>query len=323
MRYALAGDLGGTSMRTALVDEDGRIQERHSTPTQADSGPDVVLERFLDDAERLSRSVERSEIVGIGAALAGPIDPATGVLYNPPNLPGWDGFSPKAAIERRLALRATLANDATAAALAEHRYGAGRGYDDMIYMTVSTGIGGGIVVDGKLVLGSHGYAGEIGHLTIDPKGPRCNCGNLGCLESFSSGTAVARVARERLSSGADSVMLDLAGGDLDAVSSAVVAEATRAGDAVATEVMDNAMTYLGIGIVGLIHVLNPGVIVIGGGMSNNFDLMLPTITREIKSRAMAAELAKVSVVKSELGDEVGLIGAAAMAFAAVDSGGES
>lgn len=314
MPYVLAGDLGGTRMRTALVDNDGHIRKRSSQLTGAKRGPDIVIEKFLHDAIEIGNSVDKSEIVGISLALSGPIDPVTGTLRNPPHLPGWDGFSPKFSIQKQISLPITLVNDATAATLAEHLYGAGRGLDNMIYMTISTGIGGGIIVNGKLVFGAHGFAGEVGHQTIDTRGPRCHCGKLGCLESFSSGTALARIARQRASEHTNTLMLDLAEGNLDYITSSIVANAARVGDILATEVMNDAMTRLAVGIVNLIHVLNPELIVIGGGMSNNFDLIHPILTREIKNLVMAPELAKVPVVKSELGDEVGVIGAAAMVF---------
>ena len=318
--HALAADLGGTNTRVALLDKDGRMSHRRSFPTVASQGRDAVMERLADGLERAIAQVDRSSVVGVGVSVASPTDPETAVMYDPPNLPGWDGFSPKPVLEDRMSLKVAVANDATLGALAEHRYGAGRGHRHMVYITVSTGIGGGVVLDGELYTGSRGFAGEVGHITIDRNGPQCNCGNLGCLEVMASGTAVARMARERLSSGESSVLLDAAGGDLGKVDAPMVAEGAKSGDALAQSIMDEVSTNLGIGIVSLIHVFDPDVIVIGGGMSQNLDMMLPGIARVIDQRAMSQHRGRMPVVRSRLGDDVSLMGAAALAFKAYGGG---
>ena len=315
MLYSLAGDLGGTQMRTALVDESGRIRHRQGTPTDSDRGVEDVLGRLVRAFEEMRSLAGEDQVVGVGVALAGPTDPVTGTMFNPPHLPDWHGFTPKPALEERLSLRATLANDATLAALAEHRYGAGRGYRHMIYMTVSTGIGGGIVIDGRLYAGAKGFAGELGHMTIDRRGPKCSCGNVGCLEALASGTAVARVARERLKAGGSSLVLEYAAGDPAGVTAKMIADAARAGDEMSLEIMAGAATNLGIGIVSLMHAFDPQVIVIGGGMSEAMDLLLPGIDTEVDDHVIMGKENRVGVVKSELGDDVGLLGAAAAAFA--------
>ena len=265
--HALAMDMGGTNLRAALVDRDGRISRRRSVPTRGHLGRDAVLERLLSELEDVAGPVDRTSLIGLGVSVAGSVDSVSGVLHGPPNLPGWDGYSIGPVLEERLSLTATVVNDANAAALAEHRYGAGRGYENMVYMTVSTGIGGGIIVDGELYGGARGFAGEIGHMTIDRNGPTCNCGNVGCLEVLASGTAAARMTRERLASDEQSTLLELAGGDPAKVDARTVAEAAAAGDAVALAVMDEVSTNLGVGIVSLVHMLDPDVIVIGGGMA--------------------------------------------------------
>ena len=214
-QVALVADLGGSRMRGALVDGDGGISHRPVASTFAQKGREDVLARFLSTLDEVASHAERGALVGVGLALASPTDPESGVMYNPPNLPGWDRFSLKPIVEERLCLRCRVANDASLAALAEHVYGAGRGLRHLIYITVSTGIGGGIIVDGKPYSGAQGLAGEIGHMTIDRNGPRCRCGNLGCLEAMASGTAAARMARDRLVAGEASVLLDRCGGDPD------------------------------------------------------------------------------------------------------------
>jgi glucokinase len=264
--------------------------------------------------EEVASSIDRSLIVGVGVSLASPTDPDSGVMYNPPNLPGFDGFSPRPVLEERLSLRALIGNDATLAALAEQFYGAGRGYEDMLYLTISTGIGGGIIANGRLYTGVRGFAGEVGHMSIDRNGPRCNCGNTGCLETLASGTALARMARDRLASGEPSVILARAEGDLDRVDGRIVAEAATNGDKLAQALIGEVATNLGIGIVSLMHVFDPGIIVIGGGMSGSLHLLLPGVTEEIERHAMPHQRGRVPVVKSELGDDVSLLGAAALVF---------
>ena len=319
-QHALSADLGGTQIRVALVDRNGRVSARRATPTLAHQGREDVLARFMAAVDAVASGIAPSSLVGVGVCMPGPIDPDSGVLFNPPNLPGWDGFSLKPILENRLALKVWVGNDATLAALAEHVYGAGRGYKHLVYMTLSTGIGGGIIVDGKLYTGHRGFAGEVGHITIDRNGPQCNCGNVGCLEAMASGTAVARMARERLAGGAPRVLRELAGGDLDKVDARMVAEAAASGDALAQAIMEEVGTNLGIGIVSLLHAFDPEVIVIGGGMSASLDLFLPGITGEIERHAMVQQGGRVPVVKSELGDDVSLLGAAALAFDEWDEG---
>lgn len=313
--YALAADLGGTQMRAALVDRQGRVSHKRAAPTQAHQGRDDVLRRLVALLQDVASRVPREAIAGVGLALAGPTDPQTGTLYNPPNLPGWDRFSPVPALEEALGLPVYANNDANLAALAEHRYGAGRGSRHMVYMTVSTGIGGGIIIDGRLYTGRRGFAGEIGHMSIDRHGPVCNCGNAGCLEALASGTAVARMARERLARGEASVLRQHQGDGPDSPDARMVAEAARAGDALARAVMEEAATNLGIGIVSLLSIFDPEVIVIGGGMARDLDLLLSAIAAEVERHAMVHLRDLVPVVRSLLGDDVSLIGAGEMVFA--------
>ena len=224
-QYALVADLGGTQLRVALVNRDGNVTNRSAIPTLAHQGRDDVMGRFVAALQQTASAVVRASLVGIGISQAGPTNSETGMMYNPPNLPGWDGFSPKPILEERLSLTSSHANDATLGAMAEYAYGAGRGTKHMIYMTVSTGIGGGIMVDGRLYTGARGFAGELGHITIDLNGPSCPCGSIGCLEMLASGTAVARIAQERLAAGEPSILLESADGVMEQVDAPKVADA--------------------------------------------------------------------------------------------------
>jgi glucokinase len=255
--------------------------------------------------------------VGIGAP--GPPDIEAGVVVAPPNLPGWARVPLKRLIEDGLGITTFLENDANAAALGEHRFGAGRGTRHMIYVTASTGIGGGLILDGKLYHGADGMAGEIGHTTAMPYGPHCNCGNRGCLESFASGTAIAREARGRVARGVPTLIADLAGGDLERITAKLVAQAADQGDVEAQSILAEAMDYLGIGMANLVNLFNPELIVIGGGLTNIGEGLFDPVRRAIVRHAFHTPAETVRVVRAELGDKVGVLGAVAAALAQLDS----
>ena len=312
--YALVADVGGTRTRVALVDATGAIVVRHSAETLAREGRAAVMNRLADALEHVS-SERRTEIKGVGLSLASPVEPGTGVMYNPPNLGSeWHLFTPIPMLQERLSLPVYAENDATLGALGEHAFGAGRGCENMVYMTVSTGIGGGVIIGGNLYTGTNGFGGEIGHMTIDQNGPLDNCGNVGCLEALASGTALARMAQERLGAGEGSVMLEFAGGDIKAVDARIVVQAAQQDDALAQSLMQEVGRSLASGIITLMHIFDPQLIVIGGGLGQNLDMFMPTIEPEVKRRAMAHFQGAVPVAKSQLGDDVSLLGAAALVF---------
>ena len=312
--YALVADVGGTRTRVALVDATGAIVVRHSAETLAREGRAAVMNRLADALEHVA-SERRTEIKGVGLSLASPVEPGTGVMYNPPNLgPEWHLFTPIPMLQERLSLPVYAENDATLGALGEHAFGAGRGCDNMVYMTVSTGIGGGVIIGGNLYTGTNGFGGEIGHMTIDQNGPLDNCGNVGCLEALASGTALAKMAQERIGAGESSVMLEFAGGDIAAVDARIVVQAAQQDDALAQSLMQEVGRSLASGIITLMHIFDPQLIVIGGGLGQNLDMFMPTIEPEVNRRAMAHFQGAVPVAKSQLGDDVSLLGAAALVF---------
>lgn len=314
----LAVDIGGTRVRAAIIDRRGTIVRWHSTSTLAKEGREAILGRIVEVVERVSESEDSESLAGIGVSQPGLTEPGTGLLHNAPNLPGWSGFALAPVLAERFSLVAIGANDANAAAIGVHRFGVGRGSSNMIYMTISTGVGGGVIIGGQLFVGSHGFAGEVGHMPIDPNGPRCGCGNIGCLEAGSSATAVVRVARERLAAGEKSALIDLAGGDPSNITAEMVAETARSGDHLGQSIFADVSRSLGLGIVGLIHVFDPDMVVLGGGLTEEFDLLMRGITKEIKRRVLGKDQDKIPVVKSDLGDNAGLLGAAALAFDAGD-----
>jgi len=312
-RHVIGGDLGGTRFRVALADDSGRFIQRKSCLTEADRGLAAVLDRMKAlVGEVINES--SAPVAAIAIAAPGPLDPWKGIIYRPPNLPGWDEVHLKEIFEDAFGVPTFVGNDANLAALAEWRFGAARGVDCLVYVTVSTGVGGGVVEKGRLILGVGGGAAEVGHMTIEMNGPYCNCGNRGCLEALASGTAIARRAIERLQTGSESTMLQLAGGIVESVTAEHVVEAARAGDKVAGEVMHNAGYALGVGMANLMHLYDPAIIVVGGGVTNAGELLFAPMRQAIAERAMKAFSDRTNVVLAELGDDVGVYGAVALAL---------
>lgn len=310
--WILAIDLGGTSIRAARADATGRLHQVVRVPTQAHQGPERVISRIVELLGQLLPPEGWGAVRGLGVSVAGPLDPYLGILLTPPNLPGWRDVPLKEILERKLGVGAFLGNDANLAALAEHAYGAGRGVDDLVYLTVSTGIGGGIILGGELLLGAGGLAGEVGHMTILEGGPQCNCGNYGCLEALASGTAIARRAREMLAEEPASIMLQLVQGDASQITAEIVGQAAQRGDGFALQVMAEAGHYLGVGVLNLVHIFNPRRVVIGGGVAQAGELLLEPARRVVTARAMPNFLADLEVVPGLLGDDAGLLGAVAL-----------
>jgi glucokinase len=309
-------DLGGTKIIAGLVEPSGRIVASEYRQTEAREGTTAVLDRLIDATTQLltADGIDQHQVVAIGVAAPGPIDVVSGVVTAPPNLPGWHNVPLARLIQERISLPTYLENDANAAALAEFTFGAGRGTEHMIYVTASTGIGGGFVLNGQLYRGALGAAAEIGHMTILPHGPLCGCGNRGCLEALASGTAIAREARERVSRGVTTLIADLAGGDLTKITAKLVDQAAKQGDVEAQGILDEAMLYLGVGMANLVNLLNPQVIVIGGGLTKMGDRLFGPVRRTIDRRAFPVSASAVEIRPAELGGDVGLLGAAAVAM---------
>ncbi|OQY16648.1 MAG: transcriptional regulator [Anaerolineaceae bacterium 4572_32.2] len=314
-------DLGGTKISTALVESDGKIIAQDYRKTMAAEGQQAVIERILNSARQVmsQAKVTRSQVAAVGICAPGPLDIEAGVVVAPPNLPGWERVPLKQLIEDNLGITTFLENDANAAALSEHRFGAGRGVEHMIYITVSTGIGGGLILDGKLYHGASGMAGEVGHITIEPGGPLCGCGNRGCLEALASGTAIARVARERVAQNVPTLMTDMTDGDPERITARLVAEAASRGDSEAQEILSEAMDYLGIGMANLVNLFNPQLIVIGGGLMNIGEKLFRPVRRAIDQHTFTPATQAVRVVPAALGDNAGVLGAAAVALSQLNS----
>jgi glucokinase len=311
----LAIDLGGTKFLAAVISSRGEIVCRQYKPTLADEGTDAVVNRILYTIDNLrSRTnLGPSSLSCIAIAAAGAIDSVRGIVTDSPNLPGWHDIPLKDLMEKATGIRTLVMNDASAAALGEYTFGAGRGVHNLIYLTVSTGIGGGIIVNGKLYNGASGSAGEIGHTTIDINGPYCSCGNIGCLEMLASGKAVAREAQRVISQGTKTSILEFAEGELQNVTAQTVAAAAQKGDAVAKAIVAKAANYLGVGIVNLVNIFNPDMIVVGGGMAKMGDMLLDGARKVVTERAFQLPGQLVRIVPSQLGDDAGILGAVAFA----------
>jgi len=227
-----------------------------------------------------------------------------------PNISGWDGYPLRDVLRERFEVPVVLGDDANAAALAEQRFGAGRRHPHMIYLTISTGVGSGIIVNDRLLLGAGGLAAEAGCMVIDPNGPLCGCGNPGCLEALVSGPAIARTARERVRAGEATCLLEMAGGDPGRISALTVNQAAQRGDPLALDVLRQAGEYLGLGLVSLLHLFNPDIVVIGGSVSKAGDLLLGPAREVVRRRCLSeAYWRETPIVLAELGDDVGLLGA--------------
>jgi glucokinase len=314
-RYALAVDIGGTKILTALVRDDGMVMTRSRADTPGEVEP--VIGAIVGTVEKVlaAGTAPREQIVAAGVGAPGPMNPKTGVVYEPPNVKGWHDVPLGALLTERLGMRVFVENDANAAAVAEWWVGAGRGVSDLIYVTVSTGIGGGIIIGDRLLHGVSGTAGEVGHMTIDVNGPPCPCrrGN-GHLEALATGPAIARMARAEVAAGKQSVLHEMAGGRPEAITATMVEDAARDGDAVASEVFIRAATYLGIGMANLLNIFNPERIVIGGGVSKAGEMLFGPVRRVARERAFERPGRDAEIVPAALGDDVGAVGAAAVAF---------
>jgi glucokinase len=312
----LAVDLGGTKIIAAVVAPDGKVVSRHYCLTLAEKGRKTVIDRLL---YALSESVAKanltnSELAGLGVAAAGIIDTERGIVTTSPNLPGWRNVPLKDIVAEMSGLATYLINDASAAALGEQRFGAGMGFDNIIYLTVSTGIGGGIIIGSELYSGADGCAGEVGHMTVEADGPQCHCGNFGCLEALASGWAVAKAAITRINNGEKSSIVELVDGRLENITAETVAVAARRGDQLAADIVAEAAKYLCIGLANLVNIFNPELIVIGGGLSKMGDMLLKPARKVLEERAFQLPAQTVRIVRARLGSNAGIIGAAAYVF---------
>ena len=319
-RYA-AIDLGGTKVRAIVADLAGKIYGEDIRLSRASEGLAATVDTMVSSLQAACEvaAVNTSDIKGLGIAVPGAVDALNGVVPEAPQLPGWRDVPIVALMSERLEMPVWLENDANAAALGEHRYGAGQGAENMLYMTVSTGVGGGIIIDGNLYRGARGAAGELGHVIIDYDGPACGCGGNGCLESLISGTAIAKEGERLVEEGKAPELAKLSAAE-GAVTSEMMGRAVKAGDAAVAEYTDRVGLYLGVALASYVNIFNPSAIVIGGGVAKSSEMFIDQAVATMKKRAMRGPLEDVTVKLSELQDRAGALGMIARLKAAIEDG---
>ena len=309
-RPVLGLDIGGTKLAVGVVTEDGTTHGFLVEPTRRDEGPEVVVRRLFDLGRRAIEAADLGAVGAVGISCGGPLDAARGVLVRPLHLPGWFDVPIADLAETAFDVPAVLENDASAAALGEYRYGGARRTSTALYMTVSTGIGGGAVLNGRLHRGAAGNGGEYGHIMVRPGGRPCLCGRLGCLEGYASGTSIALRAREALDASDRPSSLRR----VDVVRAEEVAVAAAAGDALAIEIWQETVDVLASAITDLVNVFEPEVFVLGGGVVRSGEQLLGPIRKAVFADAMPPAAAAVRIEAAVLGDAVGVVGAAALGF---------
>ncbi|HEY6127976.1 MAG TPA: ROK family protein [Candidatus Acidoferrum sp.] len=315
-RWMIGVDVGGTKVAAGFVSERGEIGEHLRLPMNprgtAEEGFAAVTSA-LDELLR-RKNMGKPASFSIGICAPGPLNPRTGVVLNPPNVPCWRDFPLAAQIERRYGVQAKVDNDANAAALAESLWGAGKGYGNVFYTCIGTGIGTGIILDGKIFHGRTGSAAEGGHVSIDFRGTRCNCGKKGCIEALASGTAIARRARE--AAAADSVrgaqLIVLAGGDVALIRSETVRRAASAGDPLAQEILSETIEYLAIWLGNIVDLLEPEVMILGGGVAEMLRPHFDEIQARMKNWCVNARYAEIPLLATHYGENSGVTGGAAL-----------
>lgn len=294
--YSIGVDLGGTNLRVAAMSEDGTILQRHAVSTPAHSGAEAIVDAIAGGVSSVRGQISGRNLVGVGIGVPGFILMESGQIVGSANLPALDGYPVRAAIEKQIGAPIILENDANAAALGEYWMGAGRNAKDLVMLTLGTGVGGGIIVDGRVLHGYLGMAGELGHLTVSPNGYPCGCGNAGCLEKYASATAVSAMAR----------LMNLG----DNLTSQQVSELALGGNERATRVFEAMGTALGSSLAGLVNIFNFPLYLLGGGVTAAWDLFAPSMLAEATRRSLTFRSHPPEVKRATLGGDAGLFGAA-------------
>jgi glucokinase len=314
LNYIVGIDLGGTNIVVGCVSEDGtKVRGLVTEPTRADLGPDGVVARMVELAGRSMEQLQLEEVgatvIGVGIGAPGPLDYHNGIVLLAPNL-GWKEMPLRARISEGLGLPAALDNDANCAAIGEWWQGAAKGTQHALAVTIGTGIGGGVILNGKIYHGASDCAGELGHTTIDMDGRRCACGNYGCLEAYTSGPAIALRAAEAIQSGDESSLRARVGGDLSRITAQTVYDAAAEGDELALEVVRDTASYLGAGIANFLNIFNPEVVVVCGGVTAAGERLFVPMQREVARRAFKPAVAACRIVPGILPGSAGVLGAA-------------
>jgi len=305
MSHTIAVDIGGTHIRVALYEPDSIKPVAHQRTRSLATEPGVY--------DRLEQAIEsvwpQNGVRAIGIASPGPLDPHTGTILATPNIPEWKNFPLTSKLSQHFNVPVYLDNDANMAGLAEWQFGAGKGHRDLVYLTISTGIGGGVISSGCLLQGFHGMGAELGHMTIDPNGPLCGCGQRGHIESFSSGPSIARYVVEQLAAGKESSL-----GSQPTITTAQIAEAARAGDELAISAFERAGYYLGMAVANYLAIFDPSILIFGGGVSQVGELLFKPFEESLRTYTFHPHyLDNLVISRAALGDDAGLLGALALA----------
>jgi glucokinase len=311
MSYIIGIDLGGTNMVAALAHENGTIIARDRAETMVDSGFTDVVRRMAELVQRLvdGAGISLRQVEGIGMGVPGYLDMTGGIVHFSPNFVGWTEVPLVDEFRKHMPLPVYIVNDVNSHALGEYRFGAGRGAEYIAVLALGTGVGGGLILDGRLYSGSTEGGGELGHIIVDPDGPRCECGCYGCLEAFAKAQAITDRAALKLQQGKRSIIPEMVDGDIRSITPAVVAQAAEAGDETAIEVWNEVGMYVGIAAAGLIQALSPQVIIIGGGIARAGRFLIDPIRRTVEARALLIPASTCRLELSPLGDDAGLLGA--------------
>jgi glucokinase len=312
-KYAIGVDLGGTSIKLGIVSDNGKLLKKHTVRTEAEKGPKKVIENIISGINELTEK-SKYKISGIGIGCPGVVTPGKGIVENPPNFPGWNRVNIGKIISREFKKTVLVDNDANAAAIGELTFGSGKKYKSFIMITLGTGVGGGIVINKKIYHGDFGAAGEIGHISIDYNGPKCNCGSYGCIEAYAGNLYLRERVRTELKKHPKSKIWKLIENDLSKVSPRNIQDAAESGDAFAKSIIDGLGMHLGSAFASLCNVLDISVFIIGGGIAGFGKPLFDSIRKTIAWRVMAPIRPRVRVLPAKLKNDAGIKGASALVF---------
>lgn len=314
-KYSIGVDLGGTNIVNTVVNYQGKIVSRLKVPTLAERGKESTIKRIVETIHEniVQSTIASGDIIGIGIGAPGPLDVKKGIINFAPNLPGWRDVPLRKILEDEFNMKIVLENDANAAAWGERCFGAGQGVNNLVCFTLGTGIGGGIIINGKIYHGNNYGAAELGHMTVNKDGPRCNCGNYGCLESYSSATGIKNRIKNRIKEGIKSEFLDFDEDKLfESLRLKSIFEVARKGDRLTKDIVEEAISYLGIAIANIANILNPEMVVLVGGITNEGNKLLIPLRKEVKKRALYSNYKSLKIVIGKLAGNAGVLGAAAL-----------
>ncbi len=319
--YAIGIDVGGTKIAAGLINQKGTILTRYNSQAHAEQQPEVVIEAIAQACQTVltTANVNPAEVEAVGLGFGGNTNGPAGLVLVSSNLPAWDNIPLRNIVSERLGLPVILENDTNMGALGEHRYGAGRGHKNICYVTFSTGYGMGLILNNRLYVGHTGTAGEVGHVTVKIGGPLCSCGKSGCLMTYASGIGISRMAYEKIEAGAKTLLREMAPPDKRRIKGEMVSRAAQQGDKVAQDILYTASYYAGTGLAMVIQIINPELIVVGGGLTRIGPPVMDPMMTGLRENTQPEMLNSTKIVPWQLGDDLGLVGAAAKVFDTAES----